>query len=70
MKYINKNTGDLISKSIYNQLTDTVKLNFIISEDVVTKTHSIVETKNDSLSVGDSITLVALSPLLIIKSLF
>lgn len=70
MKYINKNTGDSITVDVYLQLNESAKQNFIKSEDVVNKTHSVVETKSDNLSVGDAIAVVALSPLIIIKSLF
>ena len=71
MKYINKNTGDLISQSVYLQLSEIAKSNFIQSSDVShTTTHNITETKSDSLSIGDAIVGVALSPIIIFKSLF
>jgi hypothetical protein len=70
MKYINKNTGDSISESVYSQLSETARNNFIQVEDVVTKTHTVVETKSDSLSIGDAVAVVALSPIIIFKSIF
>jgi len=70
MKYINKNTGDSISESVYSQLNETAKDNFIQAEDVVNKTHTVVETKSDNLSIGDAVGVVALSPVILFKSLF
>lgn len=70
MKYINKNTGDAISEAVYSQLNETARSNFIQAEDVVNKTHTIVETKSDSLSIGDAVAVVALSPVILFKSLF
>jgi hypothetical protein len=70
MKYINKNTGDSISESVYFQLSETAQSNFIASEDSVVKTHTIVETTSNNLSVGDAIGLVVLSPVILFKSLF
>tara|TARA_R110000772_G_scaffold112913_1_gene217219 strand:+ start:37 stop:288 length:252 start_codon:yes stop_codon:yes gene_type:complete len=82
MKYINKNTGDSISESVYFQLNESAKDNFIQSEDVVNKTHTIVETKSDnkshtivetrsdSLSVGDVVAVAVLSPVILFKSIF
>jgi hypothetical protein len=72
MKYINKNTGDSISVETYNNLNPSAQINFTL--DVSTPqpqtTHQIVETRSDSLSVGDAVALVALTPVLIFKSLF
>jgi len=70
MKYINKNTGDSISEAVYYQLNETAKDNFIQSEDVVNKTHTVVETKSDNLSIGDAVAVVVLSPVILFKSLF
>ena len=70
MKYINKNTGDSISEAVYSQLNETAKDNFIQSEDVVNKTHTVVETKSDNLSIGDAVAVVVLSPVILFKSLF
>jgi hypothetical protein len=47
-----------------------LKSNFIASEDLVVKTHTIVETTSNNLSVGDAIGLVVLSPVILFKSLF
>jgi hypothetical protein len=72
MKYINKNTGDSISVATYNNLNPSAQINFTL--DVSTSqpqtTHQIIETKSDSLSVGDAVALVALTPLIILKSIF
>jgi chorismate mutase len=70
MKYINKNTGDSISEAVYSQLNETAKDNFIQAEDVVNKTHTVVETKSDNLSIGDAVAVVVLSPVILFKSLF
>lgn len=70
MKYINKNTGDAISREVYLQLSESGRSNFIMAEDNPTVTHTITETKSDNLSVGDAIAVVALSPLIVFKSLF
>lgn len=70
MNYINRETGDSVSQSVYNQLTDLAKNKFIKSEDVVNKTHTIIETRSDNLSVGDAVAVVALSPIIILKSIF
>lgn len=72
MKYINKNTGDVITREVYVQLNDSAKNNFIQMDDTVNtvKTHTIVETKSDNLSVGDAIAVVALSPVIAFKALF
>jgi hypothetical protein len=68
MKYINKNTGDYIWISLFS--IETAQSNFIASEDLVVKTHTIVETTSNNLSVGDAIGLVVLSPVILFKSLF
>ena len=70
MRYINRNTGDSISESVYNQLSREAKLNFICAEEKVNKTHSIVETKSDNLSIGDAIAVTVLSPVILFKTLF
>ncbi len=71
MKYINKNTGDLISQSVYLQLSEMAKSNFIQSSDISHQTtRNITETNSDSLSIGDAIVGIALSPIIIFKSLF
>lgn len=70
MKYINKNTGDSISESVYFQLNETAKDNFIQAENVVNKTHTVLETKSDNLSIGDAVAVVVLSPVILFKSLF
>lgn len=70
MRDINRNTGDSISESVYNQLSREAKLNFICAEEKVNKTHSIVETKSDNLSIGDAIAVTVLSPVILFKTLF
>jgi hypothetical protein len=69
MKYINKNTEILyLNQFIFT--IETAQSNFIASEDLVVKTHTIVETTSNNLSVGDAIGLVVLSPVILFKSLF
>lgn len=70
MKYINKNTGDSITESVYYQLNDSAKANFIQIKEEIVKTHQIIETKSDNLSVGDAVAVIALSPVFLFKSLF
>lgn len=70
MKYINKNTGDSISEEVFNQLSDSAKDNFIQAEDTVIKSHQIIETKSENMSIGDAVGLVAITPLIIFKSIF
>lgn len=70
MNYINKNTGDQITESTYRNLNESAKINFIASEEVITTTRQIIETKSDNMSIGDAVALVAVTPLIIFKSLF
>jgi hypothetical protein len=70
MDYINKNTGDLINQSVYSQLSEGAKQNFVQSEKVVNKTHSIVETKSDHFTTGDALVVGGVLTGLIIKNFF
>ena len=74
MKYVNKNTGDVISSNVYNQLSAQAMSNFIaIKESVipsVIKTHQIIETKSDSMSIGDGIACAVILPIIAIWSMF
>jgi hypothetical protein len=70
MKYINKNTGDTISKVVYNQLSTIAKNNFIPVSDESNKTHQIIETRSENLSVGDGIAVAVALPLLFLNSFF
>ena len=71
MKYINKNTGDSISVETFRNLNPSAQSNFVLDVSSQTQTtHQIIETKSDNLSVGDAIALVAITPLVIFKSIF
>jgi len=74
MKYINKNTGDVIRLAVYSQLSLEARSNFIEikeqSEPTVTKTHQVIETRSDSLSVGDGIAAVVVLPIALVWSIF
>lgn len=72
MKYINKNTGDSISVETYNNLNPSAQTNFILDTSVPQPqtTHQIIETRSDNLSVGDAVALVAITPFVILKSIF
>jgi|TARA_R110001606_G_C14979606_1_gene604241 hypothetical protein len=74
MKYVNKNTGDVVGTEVYSQLSNEAKNNFIIikeqSNQHTTKTHQIIENRSDSMSLGDGIAATVLLPIAILSSIF
>ena len=74
MKYVNKNTGDVIGSEVYSQLSTTAKSNFILVQEqtrsTVTKTHQVIETKSNSMSIGDGIAAAVALPIIAVWSLF
>ena len=67
MKYINKNNGESICETTYNQLSPEGKHNFILDRGTNT---TIVETRSNNMSVGDGIAVEVLAPIAIIASIF
>ena len=74
MKYVNKNTGDVVGTEVYSQLSTEARNNFVAIKEqpqaTTTKTHQIVETRSDSMSVGDGIAAAVVLPIAIVLSIF
>lgn len=69
MKYISKKDGNVIDKQVFDQLSSEAQNNFIAFQSTPTA-HSVTETNSNNLSIGDSIAVVALSPLIFAAALF
>ena len=70
MKYINRYTGVAIGVNIYSQLSKGAKTNFITIREQEKPTHTIVETRSDSLSLGDGLAAAVVLPLVMVWSIF
>ena len=75
MKFINKNTGDIISADIYVQLSGMGRANYIKMESSqqsrqVQRTHHTHRTESDSLGVCDAAVAVVALPLVAVCALF
>jgi uncharacterized protein YdeI (YjbR/CyaY-like superfamily) len=73
MRYINKNTGETISETVYKQLSSIVQDQYIMMVEDPKKmetVHTIVEHKDDHATVGDALTVIALTPLLLLSRIF
>jgi len=79
MKFVNKNSGDVISFDVYNQLDKTAQVNFIpmsASQPAHTShtSHQTVRHEDNHTSIGDVVGGVAAAavivPLAIVDSVF